>query len=80
MIDWDVNWNPRISVENAIGDPKTSVSYSVMYDRESHATVCETRRVNGQFFEFMELNQFPFDNQVLYVTCVTGSASREIAN
>lgn len=63
-IDWDLHWNPRLSVENIIGEPKVSLSYQVKYDKEERATVVETRRINGQFFEFMELNQFPFDHQV----------------
>ena len=34
------------------------------FDHAGRATVYEKRRLNGAFFEYMELNQFPFDSQV----------------
>ncbi|ESN99603.1 hypothetical protein HELRODRAFT_176768 [Helobdella robusta] len=70
-IDFSSYWNPRLFVENIIGDPKVSVTYNVTFDRDHLATVVEIRRVNGSFFEFMELNQFPFDYQDLTVTVVS---------
>ena len=62
-IDYDQHWNPRLSIENAIGEPKNVVTFGASWDRSGRCTMCESRRVYGQFFEFMELNQFPFDEQ-----------------
>jgi hypothetical protein len=45
---------------------------SIKYDTNGRATIRESRQLSGMFFEFMELNQFPFDSQVLrhsYVAC-----------
>jgi len=63
-VQWDAYWNPKLYVENAIGELKSSISRCVQYDSEGLATVCETRLISGTFFEFMELNKFPFDSQV----------------
>jgi hypothetical protein len=63
-IDWDQYWNPKLYVENVYSEAKESVWYTVAYDSSGRATVYEKRRMNGAFFEYMELNQFPFDTQV----------------
>jgi len=63
-IPWHDYWSPKLYVENAIGELKSSVDRCVRYDPAGLATVCETRLVAGTFFEFMELNKFPFDSQV----------------
>ena len=36
----------------------------VSFDEEQRATVYEKKRVNGNFLEYLELEQFPFDTQV----------------
>ena len=36
----------------------------VTFDEDQKATVYEKRRVNGNFLEYLELEQFPFDTQV----------------
>jgi len=53
-----------MGIANGIGDPKTKTSMSVKYDVNGRATVRESRQMSGSFFEYMELNQFPFDKQV----------------
>jgi len=63
-IQWHDYWSPKLYVENAIGELKSSLDMCVRYDSAGLATVCETRLVAGTFFEFMELNKFPFDSQV----------------
>jgi len=63
-INWELYWNPKLSIENAFGEPKENVWYSVSFDAHGQATVTERRRVNGSFLEYMELDQFPFDTQV----------------
>jgi len=65
-VRWQSFWNPRIYVENAIGELKSSTNRWVRHDDSSDqlATVYETRLISGTFFEFMELNKFPFDSQV----------------
>jgi hypothetical protein len=66
-IAWDKFWNPKIVIDNAVGDPKEVTSTSVVYDTTKNweAFVIERRRVKGTFMETLELFQFPFDSQVL---------------
>ena len=52
-------------LQNGLGEVKESVFRSVFFDSKGEAIVCEKRRVNGSFTEYMELNQFPFDTQVI---------------
>lgn len=79
-IDWDCYWSPKLSVDNVVGDPKDTAFYAVTYDTPPRhlATVCETRRVKGAFFEFMELNKFPFDSQDLTVTVTSDLDKSEV--
>jgi len=58
---------PKLYIENVIGQPKEFTSYSVIFDHKGRAIVRERRRVSGNFQEFMELFQFPFDTQVAAV-------------
>ena len=66
-MNWDLYWNPRLSLENVIGEPKEQLWHTVTFDNLGQAIICEKRRVTGAFLEFMELYQFPFDTQVLPV-------------
>ena len=63
-IDWSEVWSPKITVTNSIGDTNTKSFSQVSYDKFGHATVTEKQKLSGNFFEFMELNMFPFDKQV----------------
>jgi len=74
-VDWSEFWDPKLSIENVIGEARTSVTCGISYDVNGRATVCQTRKVNGQFFEYMELNQFPFDSQVIVIVvkCLCGA-------
>jgi hypothetical protein len=58
--------DPRIVIDNALGDPKESVSTIIDYPSKTkyEAYVVERRRVKGTFMENFELFQFPFDTQV----------------
>ncbi len=77
MYDPDIFWNPKLLVENVLGEPKESIWYSVVYEDDGQAHVLEKRRVRGNFLEFMELNQFPFDTQVCtcWLTGILGGVS-----
>ena len=52
-------------MENVFGEPREHLEYDVKYDSEGKATVHEKRRILSHFQEFMELNKFPFDTQVV---------------
>ena len=52
-------------IQNGLGEIKETVFRSVFFDSKGEAIVVEKRRVNGSFTEYMELNQFPFDTQVI---------------
>jgi hypothetical protein len=77
-IDWANYWNPKITVCNAIGEPVSVSDYHVAYDKQGRATVIEKQKITGQFFEFMELNRFPFDKQDLTVTVASDKETQEV--
>ena len=64
-------WNASITLENAIGEASVEKEVSVERDEEGNAMVVEEMRVSGVFFEFMELNHFPFDSQVFWSLLLT---------
>lgn len=58
-------WNPRISVDNTVGEARETIAHTVVYDTDSwEAYIVERRRVKGVFIENLELFTFPFDTQV----------------
>ena len=63
-IDWSRYWEPRLYIDNVVGEPRETVWHTVMFDREMRAFVFEKRRIAGTFVENLELYQFPFDTQV----------------
>lgn len=68
----DVNlesyWNPKLFVENTVGDPKESRWRTLAFTPEGEAYICENQRLKGAFVENLELGDFPFDVQVkMYV-------------
>ncbi|XP_064598221.1 cys-loop ligand-gated ion channel-like isoform X2 [Liolophura sinensis] len=77
-IDWKKYWNPKIYIENTIGDPKEKISYRVLHNDEGHAFVVEKRRVKGVFMENLELDDFPFDVQDLTITVASELPSFEV--
>ena len=67
-VDWSKYWNPRLYVDNAVGQLKETVWNTVMFNANMEAYVFERRRVAGTFIENLELYQFPFDTQVTRTT------------
>ena len=63
-IDWTNYWNPKVYIENTLGELKESVWYSLTFTPAGEAVVYEKRRVKGSFMENLELKEFPFDTQV----------------
>ena len=67
-------WDPQLYVDNAIGDLKEKdVKYNLkkFYDsekRQSFVQVNMIKRIQGTFFEKLELYHFPFDVQDLSLT------------
>ena len=65
-------WNPKLYIENSLGDPKEQIRHRIMYNDKGEAFIYEKRVAKGTFMENLELDDFPFDVQVwLYVTVVT---------
>lgn len=77
-IKWDKYWNPKLSVVNALGDPKETVWYTVIFNAQREALVCERRRIKGTFLENLELNEFPFDTQDISLTLMSERSSEEV--
>ena len=57
-------WNPKIYIENAIGEPSEEFYLSVEYNECMEAYLSEKKKVKGVFLENLELKDFPFDVQV----------------
>jgi len=58
-------WNPKLYVDNCVGELKETINHTVVYDvRTWEAFVVERRRLKGTFLENLELFHFPFDTQV----------------
>ena len=76
-IKFDKYWNPKIYIDNTLGEPKETITNTVVYDTNKwEAYIVERRRVKGTFLENLELFQFPFDTQVdrlLAITCNVGA-------
>lgn len=62
--DFSRVWNPKVYIDNVLGEPKRTFNTTVEYDANDEAYVVERRRVKGTFLETMELWEFPFDVQV----------------
>ena len=77
-IDWDKFWDPKIHVDNILGESKQNLWRTILIDESGRVTVHEKRRIKAVFMERMELNQFPFDTQVqcgLYSAVAAGTLS-----
>lgn len=77
-IKWDEYWNPRLTVVNALGDPKEVIKYSVTFNDKKEALVCERRMVRSTFLENLELGEFPFDTQDISVTVMSERPETEV--
>jgi hypothetical protein len=77
-------WDPQLYVDNAIGDVKEKdVKYNLkkLYDmekRQSFVQVNMIKRIQGTFFEKLELYHFPFDVQDLSLTITSHRPIDEI--
>ena len=52
------NWNPKIFVQNSVGNLKQEISYKVQKDGKK-TRIYEMRKVRGFFWERLELQDFP---------------------
>ena len=64
-MDFSNYWNPKLFIENTIGEGKVKSNISLELDPEGEAFLVERRRVTGKFMEQLELWEFPFDVQVI---------------
>ena len=77
--DWTAYWNPKLYLENGLGEPKETIWYTVGYSPTGKATVYQKRRIKGIFFEKMELMEYPFDTQDLTVMVTSERSEQEVA-
>lgn len=77
-IEWNKFWNPKIYVENNLGEPKETVWQTMMFNAKGDATVYERRRIKGCFLENLELDEFPFDTQDLTLTVTSERSECEL--
>lgn len=77
-IEWDKYWNPKLYVENNLGEPKETIWQTLLFNQKGEAMVYERRRIKGCFLENLELDEFPFDTQDLTLTVTTERSEAEI--
>ena len=63
-VEWKKLWNPKLYVDNSIGELKEDIWFTMYMSRTGEAYAVERRRVRGNFVENLELQEFPFDIQV----------------
>ncbi|ELU06091.1 hypothetical protein CAPTEDRAFT_202877 [Capitella teleta] len=76
--DFDRVWNPKIYIDNIIGEPKRTSNMRVEYEGDGEAYCVERRRVKGTFMETMELYEFPFDVQDLSITIMSDCPQHDV--
>ncbi len=63
------HWHPQLYIENALGDLKEQIKYSVKLSKEDNKIyICEHRDIKGLFWEKLELQHFPCDVQDLSIS------------
>jgi len=77
-INWAKMWNPKVFIDNAVGEPKYTGSELLMKSPEGHAYVIERKRYRGTFMEQMELWEFPFDVQDLSIMVMSDLDATEL--
>ncbi|CAF1473139.1 unnamed protein product, partial [Didymodactylos carnosus] len=79
--DVQVHWNPKLSVDNSIGELKDERYYTI--NRSSPANdgghITEHRKIKGVFWEKLELHDFPFDVQDLTIKVTSDYLAEDIA-
>lgn len=84
----EIYWSPEIYVENSIGSPKETSTYDFELIKPFNSfktsidnfTVCitEKRRIEGFFYERLELNDFPIDLQELSIKLTSKKSVKEV--
>ncbi|XP_048778751.1 cys-loop ligand-gated ion channel-like isoform X2 [Ostrea edulis] len=77
-IEFNKLWNPKLYIENSLGDPKEQIRYRLLYNDKGEAFVTEKRVIKGTFMENLELDDFPFDVQDLTITVASELPSYEV--
>jgi len=72
------HWNPRVFIQNSVGDLKENTWHKVELDAAGVPTVFEMRRIKGVFLENLELDDFPVDVQDLSITVATERTIDEV--
>ncbi|KAL4217110.1 hypothetical protein ACF0H5_023565 [Mactra antiquata] len=67
-VDFSRLWNPKLYIENSLGDPKEQIRHRIIYNDKAEAFIYEKRVAKGTFMENLELDDFPFDVQDLTIT------------
>ena len=67
-IDWSEYWDPKLYVVNNLGEPQSHAERLAARNENKETMVYDIRRVRGVFLENLELEDFPFDVQVNWLT------------
>ena len=78
-IEWDKYWNPKMYIENSLGETNEAIWQRLVFNRRGEATVFERRRIKGCFLENLELGEYPFDTQDLTLTVASERPDTEVS-
>eukprot|EP00808_Paulinella_micropora_P009677 g10113.t1 len=73
----DPNWSPRFSIENTV-DAEILLDSGVQRVPGSTSWMKQTKQVRGDFYEYLELEEFPFDTQELSVVIRSGLPANKV--
>jgi len=78
-VNADGYWNPYVSVENVLGEPKKEPKTYVIEKRaDGNVYIHEYQRIKCAYYEHMELYNFPCDKQDLSIKCVSSRKAAEL--
>lgn len=84
--DPNIHWSPELFVENAIGEFKQEIKHSFeLIDRSSNQNskdytilVIESKKLKSNFYERLELHDFPMDQQEISIKITSKRSLKEV--
>ncbi|XP_067667672.1 cys-loop ligand-gated ion channel-like [Haliotis asinina] len=77
-IDWESYFDPKLNIQNNIGELKQTTWRELQTESGGETYVMERRRIKGKFFEKLELEDFPFDIQDLSILITSESPPTDV--
>ncbi|CAF0942644.1 unnamed protein product [Brachionus calyciflorus] len=72
------DWNPYLFIENSLHDVKEEIKYKIDKIDDYRREITETRIAKGNFWERIELQNFPLDTQELSITLASKRKTTQV--